>query len=182
MTQTVRPKESFTATPLRGRTGFRRHARPVTHHVELLIEYRNGKPLREPVHVEPVTPGGWRILYTPGFVLGIAAGDEFAFDDKDGAFRVLKRSGALAVQIFSKQKISEDLPALEALAVALNGTVDGSIERAAVLTIPVAAGSPKIEDALRSLCAGRPHLEWFFGNVYDPSDGITPLRWWETGA
>lgn len=154
----------------------------MTHHLALLIEYRDGKPQREPVHAEPVTPGVWRILHSPGFVLGIAAGDEFSFDDEDGSFRVLKRSGGLAIQIFSKQRIADDLPALEELAESLSGTVDGSIERAAVLTIPVAVGFPKIESALRSMCANRPHLEWFFGNVYDPSDGITPLRWWEDGA
>jgi hypothetical protein len=68
------------------------------------------------------------------------------------------------------------------LAASLGGVVDGNIERGAVLTIPVATGFSKIEAALSELCQSHSGLEWIYGNVYDPADGKTPLRWWEARA
>jgi len=47
-----------------------------------------------------------------------------------------------------------------------------------VFTVPVGAGFPKIEAIFNDLVAAHPEMEWLFGNVYDPGDGVTPLNWW----
>ena len=57
-------------------------------HLLLLIEYRHGLPLKEPVHAESVGRGTYRLLYTPGLIQGIAAGDEFRLVGDDGSFEV----------------------------------------------------------------------------------------------
>jgi hypothetical protein len=154
----------------------------VNHHIELLIEYRDGRPQREPVHAESIGQNAFRLQFSPGFVQGIATGDEFTLQGTDGAFHVTRRAGNLAIQLFSSSSIGPLMEELRALAVSLGGTVDGNIDRAAVLTVPVAAGFPRIEAALSELCNRHAGLEWYFGNVYDSLDGVTSLRWWEDGA
>jgi hypothetical protein len=147
-------------------------------HVSLCIESRDGKPRTEPVHVQPLPDGNYVLLHSPGFVQGIAAGDEFALTDAEGSFQVIRRSGNLAIQIFSKEAIVPLLPTLSALASRLGGVLDGNISQGAVLTVPVAAGFSTVEAELSAFVAQHPSCAWYYGNVYSPSDGITPLFWW----
>jgi len=149
------------------------------HHLELLIEYRDGLPVREQVHAEHLGNGRFCLLHSPGLVLGIAAGDEFIFEGEDGAFHVLKRGGNLSITLYSADAISPHLEQLKAIAASISGTLDGSTRKAAILTVPVRVGFPAVETALNSYCSSHPELEWYYGNVYDPRDGVTPLRWWE---
>lgn len=46
-------------------------------------------------------------------------------------------------------------------------------------TVPVSAGFVAIEGVLNGLNDRFPDYEWFYGNVYDPKDGETPLNWWK---
>src|SRR5262249_27089286 len=140
-------------------------------HVLLLIHYSQGEPLREPVHVEPLGNQRYRLLYSPGFVQGIAAGDEFTLLNNDGAFEVVRRSGNLAVQVFSPETVEPIKADLSQRVAALGGTLDGGIERGLVFTIPLRAGFPAIEAVFNQFVAEHPGLEWYYGNVYDPSDG-----------
>ena len=57
-------------------------------HLLLLIEHKDGQARREPVHAERLPSGNYRLLSSPGFVQGIAAGDEFRVLDEDGTFEV----------------------------------------------------------------------------------------------
>lgn len=148
-------------------------------HVLLQIKVTDdGRSLKEPVHADKLENGCYRLLYSPGLVLGIAAGDEFTVDPGSGAFQVVKRSGNLAIQIFA-DSIAPHLQELEKIARSLGGVLDGSIEQGAVLTIPVNASFPVIEKVLTDYCAANEGVEWYYGNVYSPVDGITPLGWWE---
>ncbi len=62
----------------------------------------------------------------------------------------------------------------------LGGWLDGGVPgRLIVLTIPVIAGFAKIEALLNHWVAENGPAEWFYGNVYDPADGVTPLGWWD---
>jgi hypothetical protein len=61
-------------------------------HVQLHVHGGNGS---EPVHAEPVGDRRYRVLSSPGFVLGVAAGDEIELSGKDGRFRVLRRGAIL---------------------------------------------------------------------------------------
>ena len=149
-------------------------------HLDLLESYRDGRPMRDPVHAADLGRGRFRLLHSPGFVQGIAAGDEFEVLGPDGAFRVVHRGGNLAVQVFGRETFPPEMAAETARRVAgeLGGTLDGRIERGMVFTVPVAAGFPAIERFFGELEAATPGLEWVFGNVYDPDDGVTPLNWW----
>jgi hypothetical protein len=106
----------------------RGNMKPIT--IELVAGTRtNGSTVTEEVRVAPLGEGRFRVLQSPGLVLGIAAGD-----------------------------------AIELL--------DG-------LTIDVAAGFPALEARLNALVAQFPGCEWYYGNVHDPDDGVTPLNWWK---
>jgi len=147
-------------------------------HVLLLIEYRQGRPLREPVHADPLGEEHYRLLSSPGFVQGIAAGDEFRVLDDDGAFEVTRRSGNIAVQVFHQDTITPLKEEITRRVTVLGGFLDGAIERGLVFTIPVRVGFSAIEEVFNALVQEYPGLEWYYGNVYDPRDGQTPLNWW----
>ena len=66
----------------------------------------------------------------------------------------------------------------EQAAASLGGRLDGESERVLVATIPVRLGFTKIERVIEDLVDKFPGAQWFYGNVYDPVDGITPLNWW----
>jgi hypothetical protein len=147
-------------------------------HIRLLVEYRDGKPSVELVHAVELGEGRFRLLYSPGFVEGIAAGDEFRLLDEHGAFEVTRRSGNVAVQVFGSEPLAPQAGGLVRRVAELGGVLDGQIERGMVFTIPVAAGFPAIESVFNEFVSSHPGTEWLFGNVYDPRDGVTPLNWW----
>lgn len=149
-------------------------------HLLLLVEYRQGQPLREPVHVAALGDGVFRLLYTPGFVQGLAAGDEFRLVGTDGAFAVTRRGGNLAVQVFADELVALHQADLVAQVARLGGSLDGAIERGLAFTVPLAAGFPAVERVFDTWVAAHPGWEWSFGNVYDPTDGVTPLGWWNS--
>ena len=147
-------------------------------HLLLLIECRDGRPLKEPVHAEAVGSGAFRLLHSPGLVQGIAAGDEFRLVGDDGRFEVTRRGGNLAVQVFSPDPVAGLRAELARRVARLGGTLDGAIERGLSFTVPVSAGFPAVESVFDGWVAEHPGWEWSFGNVYDPADGVTPLGWW----
>jgi hypothetical protein len=151
---------------------------PAERHVHLLVEYRDGRPCREPVHVLDPGGGRFRLLHSPGFVLGIAAGDEFRLLGEDGSFEVLSRSGNVAVQVFSRESIEPLVGELTRRVPEIGGILDGRIERGMVFTIPIGVGFPTIEEVFDALVSAHPGLEWLYGNIYHPSDGVTPLNGW----
>ena len=147
-------------------------------HLLLLIEYRKGQPLKEPVHAEEIGGGAFRLLFAPGFVQGLAAGDEFRLVGEDGAFEVTRRGGNLTIQVFCTQPVAPFQAELAARVAHLGGSLDGAIERGLSFTAPLSAGFSAIEAAFNQWTAEHPAWEWNFGNVYDPTDGVTPLGWW----
>ena len=147
-------------------------------HLLLLIEYRQGKPLKEPSHVEEIGAGLFRLLASQGLVQGIAAGDEFRLLNDDGAFEVITRGGNLAIQVYSRTPVAPQRDELAAQVQALGGWLDGAIQKGLVFTVPIAAGFPAVEALFNDWAAAHEGWEWYFGNVYDPADGITPLQWW----
>jgi hypothetical protein len=151
-------------------------------HLLLLIEYRENRPLQEPVHSQPLGHGAYRLLYAPGFVQGIAAGDEFRLIGDNGEFKVTRRGGNLAVQLFSREPVAPFRQELAEKVQRLGGSLDGGVERGLAFTVPVSVGFAAVESVFNSWVAGHPSWEWYFGNVYDPVDGVTPLNWWRDGT
>ena len=128
--------------------------------------------------------GGSRFVIdaSPGMVEGIAAGDkiEVAPGDRLG-YRVLERGGNLCVWFYFPRPVDETHPDVFALATsieALGGWLDGGYARMVVFTIPVSAGFAAVEAVLDAAVGRHPESTWSYGNVYDPSDGKTPLGWW----
>jgi hypothetical protein len=131
----------------------------------------------EPVEVEVLGGRRYRLLYTPGFVVGVAAGDELEIID-DAASGYYPRGGNLAVQLFSREPVQPFRDALEgAMRTRLAGTLDGGIARGLSFTIPLGTGFGAIEELFDAFVRSHPGTEWLYGNVYDP-DTKAPLGWW----
>ena len=133
---------------------------------------------KEPVHAEAMGGSRYRLLSSPGFVVGVAAGDEIDLLGDDGQFRVVRRGGNVAVQLFSKEPVAGFRDAIAAaVRNELGGVLDGGVERGLVFTIPAAVGFAAIEALFDYEVHTRPGTEWMYGNVYDPDTG-EPLGWW----
>ena len=132
----------------------------------------------QPVEVEPLGNGEYRILFSPGLVEGIAAGDVIRVTDpRLGLFVVLMRGGNVAVKLGAPAPLEPFLAGICADLETLSGRLDGATDTGAVWTIPVSAGFPRIEQAMAAAVARIPGAGWWYGNVYD--DRGEPLRWWE---
>ena len=146
-------------------------------HIDLAVEGAKAGG-RQPVEVEPLGDDEYRVLYSPGLVEGIAAGDVIRVTDFDrGLFQVVTRGGNIAVKFAAREPIAGVLPGLRADLEALGARLDGAIGKAAVWTIPLAAGFAQIETVMSAAVARTPGSGWWYGNVYD--EGGDPLHWWE---
>ena len=137
-----------------------------------------GDPVLEQVLVDSVDGGLHRLVASPTLVLGLAAGDTIQVHD-DGRFDVKSRGGNLAVQVYGDHSLADEVVAD---VWTLGGALDGRAPGATVFTIPVTAGFQSVERVFNELTARHPEMEWYFGNVYDPRDGVTPLLWWENST
>jgi Domain of unknown function (DUF4265) len=137
----------------------------------------------EGLEVEELGPNHYRLVYSPGLVEGLAAGDEFAvFKDEPLGYRILKRSGNFCVWFFFSKEASNrgaDGDLVRQRVEAIGGRCDGGMRYVLVFTIPLSVGFTAIETLFNQLVTEFEGATWFYGNVYDPLDGETPLRWWE---
>jgi hypothetical protein len=140
-----------------------------------------GPPIRESIPVEKISDDQYRVLASPGYVNGLAAGDILELLDSEGRFRVLKRAGNVCVQIFFEGDKESAIRELGWRFAALDGWLDGGSDcpggHLLVYTIPQAAGFPAIEKAFENLPATIKFDTWMYGNVY--ADDGTPLGWWK---
>lgn len=60
----------------------------------------------------------------------------------------------------------------------LGGSLDIATERALAFSIHVNIGFSAIEALFDEVMGRYPDTVWFYGNIYDPRDGVTPLDWW----
>jgi hypothetical protein len=152
--------------------------------VNLVAVLHDGRRVPENLLVENIAENRFRLLRSPGLVQGIAAGDEFelAQEEPDG-YRLLKRAGNVCLQVFvGTDKVAEFRQTLVPLVERIGGRLDGEAAFTElanlVFTIPINAGFPAIEAVMARAKAISPACEWFYGNVYDLKDGVTPLNWW----
>ena len=143
--------------------------------IGLLAAFKQtGEPVHEELPARPLGAGVWRLMSTPGLVLGVAADDVVRVDD-DGSFEVLERGGNVAVQVYTQQPQAE-VEKLLAEVEGNGGWLDGyHAGRLAVFTFPVTTGFEAIESIV-SAYTRRHEEEWYYGNVYDDQD--QPLNWW----
>jgi hypothetical protein len=116
----------------------------ITEKIQLpVINTEQQKAGTEEIEVEPLGDRHYRLIHSPGYVEGLAAGDEIVLVDEAVGFRVLKRSGNLCLwMIFASAK---DLFSAAALTLKerverLGGRLDGGTERTLIFTIPLKAG------------------------------------------
>jgi len=135
----------------------------------------DGPLITEEVLVDAIGDGLYKIVATPGLVLGLAADDLIKRTKDARGFVVVERGNNIAIQLFGKtelvdihlQELSEITP-----------RVDGRDNNLTILTVPLQFGFSRIERVLHEFCNRHRGVEWYYGNVYDPADGITPLNWW----
>jgi hypothetical protein len=135
---------------------------------------------KQPVEVESLGGGQYRIVRTPGLVQGIAAGDVIGLTDPElGVFDVLSRGRNVAVKVVSSRPLGSTVIRVNAFLSNVGGRLDGAIEKAAVWTVPAPVWFHRIELAMEGALAGTSEIEWWYTNVYD--DAGEALRWWEQG-
>jgi hypothetical protein len=136
----------------------------------------------ETLPVADLGNGRYRLLASPGFVEGLAAGDEFELDPHAPlGHRVVRRGGNLCVWFYHAAPVDDsDMATADVRLVAesLGGRLDGGYSHMLVLTVPLAAGFDAVADAFDRAVRRHAGSAWLYGNVYDPSDGMTPLNWW----
>jgi len=144
-------------------------------HIDLFVE--DAPPgATQPVEVERLADGTYRLLYSPGLVEGIAAGDVVrVVDPGTGGFELVSRGGNVAIKVLHDQ-IAAVRSFLDPRFERLGGRCDGAIEKAAVYTVPVTAGFDSIQNVMRAMVTEVAGSSWYFGNIYDADDN--PLNWW----
>jgi hypothetical protein len=153
-----------------------------THDLRVPVVSDGARQGEEMLPVAEVGDGRYRLLASPGFVEGLAAGDEFELDP--GAplgHRVTRRGGNLCVWFYHSEPLDESSAVaadVRSVAESLGGRLDGGYSRMLVLTIPISAGFDAVARALDDALRRHAASSWLYGNVYDPADGMTPLDWW----
>lgn len=122
----------------------------------------------------------FRLLKSPAFIRNLAAGDKICYPGNNASgYDLVKRSGNLSIRVLRKEGIEEVASFLTPELELLDGVLDLQSSRLLVYTIHVSIGFQQIEDLLEGATSQFPGVVWYYGNVYDPTDGVTPLNWWQ---
>ena len=141
----------------------------------------NDQPVFESIPVQQVDEDHARLLQSPLFVRNLASGDKIAIKDRATAdYELVQRSGNLAIRIFAREGIGEIVDSLQGDIEKLGGSLDLQSDRAAVFSVHYSVGFKQLETLLDDALADHLEAIWYYGNVYDPDDGKTPLDWWTT--
>lgn len=139
----------------------------------------DGQAVVEQLRVKVNEDNTVTLVTSPAFVQGIARGDTISKEKDSKEFSLMKRSGNLCIRVYSRAAtdlIADELtPRIEKL----GGDLDVETERLLVYSIHVTCGFSAIEEALTKVLANFKDAAWVYGNVYDPADGSTPLKWWQ---
>lgn len=151
--------------------------------LDLIAGYRSdGEAIMERVSVEALTDtrDEYRLCKSPGFLRGLASGDRIRFPARNEAgYELLRRSGNLCIRVLRKDDLESVALALTPEIELLDGSLDQQTPRLLVYTIHVSTGFQTLELLLDRIVGQHPGTVWYYGNVYDPADGVTPLDWWQ---
>ncbi len=140
-----------------------------------------GEPVFESLEVELVedSEDEVRLLRSPLLARNLAAGDKLKVINPSSAeYALLRRSGNLSIRVFRLHQLDLLAEKLTAKIEKLGGSLDNQTDRALVYSIHFSIGFQAIEELLGLVCKDYPDTVWYYGNVYDPEDGTTPLEWW----
>ncbi|WP_313297302.1 DUF4265 domain-containing protein [Diaphorobacter sp.] len=138
-----------------------------------------GNVVREKLPVINYQDGSMKVLASPGLALGFAKDDVVKVLDENTYPKILKRSGYLCIQIYAKKIKEENLTSFSSVMKTIfNASIDGWTENNIAVSICVRFGFERIEKELNYYCELF-NWEWYFGNVYNTEDEVTPLNWWQ---
>lgn len=138
-----------------------------------------GQPIVEKMHVRELEAGELQLVKSPAFIKGLASGDVIRCDVPNQEFEIVQRSGNLSIRVFSRDEIAPIADALTPEIEKLGGDLDLETPRMLVYSIHVSCGFETIEGLLNQHIGRNGESAWLYGNVYDPTDGQTPLNWWQ---
>jgi hypothetical protein len=141
-----------------------------------------GEPVFEALQAEPVEdePGLFRLTRSPLLARNLAKGDKLkVINAATAEYELVKRSGNLCVRVFRKEGLSQLADNLTPRLEKLGGSLDLQNERALVYSLHVSIGFRLIEETLDECLREADDAVWYYGNVYDPEDGRTPMEWWQ---
>lgn len=138
----------------------------------------DGEPVYEKVAVAGLDDNNYQILHSPGFVRGLGRGDVFSLVSRQsGTFVVVRRSGNIAVRVYSKVPSATLDTVLTPQVVQLEGRRDVMSEFLLVYSLPLEAGFDNIESTFEQVLSGNADASWNYGNVYHEHTG-EPINWW----
>lgn len=152
-------------------------------HIELFAGIGpEGAPVVERLQVQVNERDECQLVRSPAFVKGLASGDVIKLlpvdpSGKAPQFELVRRSGNLAVRVVSRGDITALSEQLTPQIEQLGGELDAETPRLLIYSLHVSLGFSTIETLLNN--AMDADSVWFYGNVYDPADGTTPLNWWQ---
>tara|TARA_B100000686_G_C16529147_1_gene831391 strand:+ start:248 stop:745 length:498 start_codon:yes stop_codon:yes gene_type:complete len=141
----------------------------------------NDQPVFESLELEVLSdrPDHARLIKSPVLARNLAAGDTIKIINPNTAeYELVARSGNLCIRLFGKDELNNLEQVLTSAIEKLGGSLDNKTNRALVYSVHISIGFRKIELLLDEACRDYPETVWYYGNVYDPEDGITPLEWW----
>jgi hypothetical protein len=140
-----------------------------------------GTRMDEGLECAVLPEGVLKLIHSPGLVEGLAAGDEIKLQTPKPGYEIVRRGGNLCIWFYmsdASQHRERAAPELVQDVGALGGVLDGGTQASLVFTVPVQAGFANIAGVFERAIARHPGSVWLYGNVYDPTDGETPLNWW----
>lgn len=143
---------------------------------------RDGQQVLERIQACPLDREGYyEILQSPLFIRNLARGDIIAVKaDRPEHFTLIQRSGNLAIRVFRKSDLAELELTLTPEVEKLEGSLDLQTQRGLSYSLHVNLGFAAIETLFDNIMASFPGAVWYYGNVYDPADGTSPLNWWDS--
>lgn len=143
--------------------------------IPLKVESQQGATADEVVAVASLGDDRYRVLLSPGFFRGIAAGDVIVYDPIEKTAELVERGGNIAVQVFFAGLPGDVVESFKEKVKGAGGRIDGELHSLVVLTFPVEVGFTVIESLVATLPEDK--VEWEYGNVFDEHGD--PLSWWE---
>jgi hypothetical protein len=139
-------------------------------------------PVLEVLEVEALESGALRLVYSPGLVDGLAAGDEIELTNAvPQGFKVLRRGGNFCIWLYFEDENRVHGPAQDRIrreVERLGGELDGATDLSLVFTIPLRVGFDAVRTFFDRVVEETHGTLWIYANVYDPKTGA-PLNWWK---
>ena len=109
---------------------------------------QDGTPVHESLLVEATSEGTYRLLRSPGLVLGVARDDVIRFDEVRELVEVVRRGGFVALQVHGPHEVADTVADQVS---GLGGHLDGRAPQMTIYSIPVRAGFGAIEELANEL-------------------------------